>query len=78
MTINKSQGQTFQILYVTFSRCVYSPNEMINTGLKIVVYDTPIQGKAKSMGGIRTSNTEGITTQNIVLKEIFKNVSSRN
>ena len=27
----------------------------------------------KSMGGIRTNETEGITTQNIVLKEIFRN-----
>ena len=39
--------------------------------LKVVVYDTPIQGRQKINEGIRTNDTEGITTQNIVLKEIF-------
>ena len=85
MTINKSQGQTFRRtglllpeacfahgqLYVAFSRCGYPPNDIKNTGLKVVVYDTPIQGRHKSNGGIRTNETKGITTQNIVLKEIF-------
>jgi len=85
MTINKSQGQTFRRtglllpeacfahgqLYVVFSRCGYPPNDIKNTGLKVVVYDTPIQGRHKSNGGIRTNETKGITTQNIVLKEIF-------
>ena len=85
MTINKSQGQTFQRtglllpescfahgqLYVAFSRCGYPPHDKGNTGLKVVVYDTPMQGRKKSLGGIRTNETEGITTQNIVLKEIF-------
>jgi len=85
MTINKSQGQTFRRtglllpdscfahgqLYVAFSRCGYPPNDKDNTGLKVVVYDTPIQGRNKSAGGIRTNETEGTTTQNIVLKEIF-------
>ena len=86
MTINKSQGQTFRRtglllpqsvfahgqLYVAFSRCGYPPNDKNNTGLKIVVFDTPIQGKKKSEGGVRTNETEGITTQNIILKEMFK------
>ena len=90
MTINKSQGQTFRRtglllpmacfahgqLYVAFSRCGYPPNDMENTGLKVVVYDTPIQGQRQSMGGVRTNDTEGITTQNIVLKEVFKNVKN--
>ena len=85
MTINKSQGQTFRRtglllpeacfahgqLYVAFSRCGYPPNDVNNTGLKVVVYDTPIQGRQKSNGGVRTNETKGITTQNIVLKEIF-------
>ena len=86
MTINKSQGQTFRRtglllpescfahgqLYVAFSRCGYPPDDKNNTGLKVVVYDTPIQGRKKSDGGIRMNETEGITTQNIVLKEIFQ------
>ena len=85
MTINKSQGQTFRRtglllpdscfshgqLYVAFSRCGYPPNDRDHTGLKIVVYDTKIQGRKKSDGGVRTNDTEGTTTQNIVLKEIF-------
>ena len=85
MTINKSQGQTFRRtglllpeacfahgqLYVAFSRCGYPPNEINNTGLKVVTCDTPIQGRHKSKGEIRTNETKGITTQNIVLKEIF-------
>ena len=86
MTINKSQGQTFRRtglllpescfahgqLYVAFSRCGYPPNDKDRTGLKVVVYDTPIQGQRKSNGGVRTNATGGITTQNIVLKEIFR------
>ena len=86
MTINKSQGQTFRRtglllpdscfahgqLYVAFSRCGHPPNDKDHTGLKVVVYDTPIQGQKESDGGIRTNDAEGITTQNIVLKEIFK------
>ena len=85
MTINKSQGQTFRRtglllpdscfshgqLYVAFSRCGYPPNDRDHTGLKVVVYDTKIQGRKKSDGGVRTNDTEGTTTQNIVLKEIF-------
>ena len=86
MTINKSQGQTFRRtglllpescfahgqLYVAWSRCGYPPDEKNRTGLKVVVYDTTIQGRKKSDGGIRENDTEGITTQNIVLKEIFR------
>ena len=86
MTINKSQGQTFRRtglllpescfahgqLYVAFSRCGYPTNVKKHTGLKVVVYDTPMQGRRKSEGGIRTNETEGITTQNIVLTEIFR------
>ena len=87
MTINKSQGQTFRRtglllpdsvfahgqLYVAFSRCGYPPNDKDHTGLKVVVQDTPIQGRSKTMGGVRTNiDVEGITTQNIVLKEIFR------
>ena len=85
MTINKSQGQTFRRtglllpescfahgqLYVAFSRCGYPPNDEDNTGLKVVVYDTPMQGRRHSEGGIRKNSTEGITTQNIVFKKIF-------
>ena len=40
--------------------------------MKVVVYDTQIQGRKKDDGGIRTNETEGTTTQNIVLKEIFR------
>jgi hypothetical protein len=86
MTINKSQGQTFNRtglllpescfahgqLYVAFSRCGYPPNDTTKTGMKVVVYDTQIQGRRKDCGGIRTNETDGITTQNIVLNEIFK------
>ena len=86
MTINKSQGQTFRRtglllpescfahgqLYVAFSRSGCPPNEKDHTGLKVVVYDTPIQGRSKTDGGIRPTETEGITTQNIVLREIFR------
>ena len=85
MTINKSQGQTFRRtglllpescfahgqLYLAFSRCGYPPNDINNTGLKVVVYDTPMQDQNESRGGIRTNKTKGITTQNVVLKEIF-------
>ena len=85
MTINKSQGQTFRRtglllpesvfahgqLYVAFSRCGYPPDDENRTGLKIVVCDTPIQGRHKSKGGIRENGTQGTTTQNVVLKEIF-------
>ena len=67
---------THEQLYVTFSRCGYPPNDIHNTGLKIVVYDTPIQGQRKSMGGVRTNDMKGITTQNIILKEIFRNVKN--
>ena len=86
MTINKSQGQTFTRaglllpdscfahgqLYVAFSRCGHPPNDTTNTGMKVVVYDTQIQGRRQDDGGIRTNETEGTTTQNIVLKEIFR------
>ena len=86
MTINKSQGQTFNRtglllpdscfahgqLYVAFSRCGHPPDDEAKTGLKVVVYDTQIQGRRKDHGGIRTNETEGTTTQNIVLNEIFK------
>ena len=86
MTINKSQGQTFRRtglllpescfahgqLYVAWSRCGYPPDNKNKTGLKVVVYDTPIQGRKKTEGGIRENDTDGITTQNIVLKEIFR------
>ena len=85
MTINKSQGQTFTRtglllpescfahgqLYVAFSRCGHPPDDRTKTGLKVVVYDTQIQGRRKDHGGIRTNETEGVTTQNIVLNEIF-------
>ena len=59
-------------LHVEFSRCGCPPNDNENTGLKIVMCDTPLQGRNKSDGGIRTNKTEGITTQNIMLKEIFR------
>ena len=59
-------------LYVAFSRCGYPPNDTNNTGMKVVVYDNQIQGRKKDDGGIRTNETEGTTTQNIVLKEIFR------
>ena len=86
MTINKNQGQTFRRtglllpqscfthgqLYVAFSRCGHPPDDKTRTGLKVVVYDTQIQGRRKDEGGIRTNETEGTTTQNIVLTEIFK------
>ena len=86
MTINKSQGQTFNRtglllpescfahgqLYVAFSRCGHPPNDTTKTGMKVVVYDTQIQGRRKDCGGIRTNETYGITTQNIVLNELFK------
>ena len=82
MTINKSQGQTFTRtglllpdscfahgqLYVAFSRCGHPPNDTNKTGMKVVVYDTQIQGRRQDDGGIRTNETEGTTTQNIVLK----------
>ena len=58
--------------YVVFSRCVYTSNEKDRIDLKLIVYDIPIQVRKKSDGGIRTNETEGITTQNIVLKEIFE------
>ena len=84
MTINKIQDQTFQRteillpescfthdqLYVTFSRYGYPPDDKNRSGLKVIVYDTPIQGRKKSDGGIRTNDTEGTTTNNIVLKNI--------
>ena len=86
MTINKSQGQSLKRtglylpdvcfahgqLYVAFSRCGHPPDDENRTGLKVIVYDTLIQGRNKDKGGIRTNHTEGITTQNIVLTEIFK------
>ena len=85
MTINKSQGQTFTHtglllpdscfahgqLYVAFSRCGHPPDNRTKTGLKEIVYDTQTQCRRKDHGGIRTNETEGITTQNIVLNEIF-------
>jgi len=63
MTINKSQGQTFRRtglllpescfahgqLYVAFSRCGYPPDNDSRTGLKVVVYDTPMQGRNKKI-----------------------------
>lgn len=58
---------------MTFSRCGYPPDDNSDTGLKVIVYDTPIQGRKTSVGGIiRINETEDLTTQNIVLKEMFK------
>ena len=59
-------------LYVTFSRCGHPPNDDERTGLKVVVYDTPIQGRNKTNGGIRKNKTKGITIQNIVLTQLKK------
>ena len=86
MTINKSQDQTFTRtglllpescfahgqLYGAYSRCGHPPDDENRSGLKVVVHDTLIQGRRKDQGGIRTNTTEGTTTQNIVLTEIFK------
>ena len=73
MTINKSQGQTFRRtglllsescfahgqLYVAFSKCGYSPDNKNRSGLKIVVYDTPIQGRKNPMEELeRTTQKE--------------------
>ena len=86
MTINKSQGQTLKRtglllpescfahgqLYVAFSRCGFPPDDVTKTGLKVVVYDTLLQGRRQCDGGVRENTTPGTTTQNIVLNEIFK------
>ena len=86
MTINKSQGQSFRRtelllpescfthgqLHVAFSRCEHSPNDKDHTGLKVIVCDTTIQGQRKSDGGVRCNDTEGVTTQNMFLKETFR------
>ena len=40
-------------------------------GMKMIVYDTTLQGRKKEMGGIRNNKTEGITTLNVVMKEVF-------
>ena len=86
MTINKSQGQTLTRaamvlpepcfahgqLYVAFSRCGLPPDDKNMTGMKVVIYDTTLQGKQESMGGIRTNSTKGSTTLNVVMKEIFQ------
>ena len=85
MTINKSQGQTFLRsalmlpepcfahgqLYVAYSRCGFPPDDKKKVGMKVVVYDTTLQGRKKEMGGIRNNKTEGITTLNVVMKEVF-------
>ena len=85
MTINKSQGQTLNRaamvlpepcfahgqLYVVFSRCGFPPDDKKKTGMKVVIYDTPVQGRHKDMGGIRKTLTKGITTLNVVMKEIL-------
>ena len=85
MTINKSQGQTLNRvalylpepcfahgqLYVAFSRCGYPPDNTTKTGLEVVVNDTMLQGRNKNMGGIRNTSTEGTSTPNVVLSEIF-------
>ena len=86
MTINKSQGQTITRgalylpqecfahgqLYVAFSRSGHYPDDNTRTGMKVVVNDTPIQGRRIQDGGIRDNTTEGVTTPNIVYTEIFK------
>ena len=85
MTINKSQGQTLNRaamvlpepcfahgqLYVAFSRCGFPPDEKNRTGMKVVIYDTTLQGRNKKEGGIRTNFTKGITTLNVVMKEVL-------
>ena len=85
MTINKSQGQslsrvglylqepyfTHGQLYVEWSRCGYPPDDEKKTGMKVVVNDTSLQGRSKEMGGVRDNKTEGVTTPNVVIKEIF-------
>ena len=86
MTINKSRGQTLNRvglylpepcfahgqLYVVFSRCGYPPNDMFRTGMKVVVNDIFLQGRRKHLGGVRENITDGITTPNMVLREIFR------
>ena len=85
MTINKSQGQTFNRmalylpepcfthgqLYVAYSRCGYPPDDISKTGMKVVVNDTFAQGRSENAGGLRHTTTRGITTPNIVFREIF-------
>ena len=87
MTINKSQGQSLkrtglylpdvcfahEQLFVAFFRCGYPPDDnKTRTGLKVVVQNTAMQGVSKEYGGLRQSKTQGVTTPNIVFKEIFE------
>ena len=58
-------------LYVTFSRCDHTPDDQTKTELKLIVYNTYIQGRRKDHGDIHTNEIEGITTQNIVVIKIF-------
>ena len=58
-------------LYVAWSRCGYPPDDEKKTGMKVVVNDTLLQGRTKEMGGVRDNKTEGVTTPNVVIKEIF-------
>ena len=39
--------------------------------MKVVVDDTLLQGRNKDMGGVRDNKTEGVTTPNVVSKEVF-------
>ena len=81
-TIKKSQGQTFRRtglllsdsvfthgqLDVGFSRSGYPPNDKNHIGSKFIVQDTPIQGRSKILGDVKTSiGVDGVASQNIVL-----------
>ena len=59
-------------LYVDFSRCGFPPDDKNMTGMKVVIYDTTLQGRKKTKGGVRTNLTKGITTLNVVMKEVFQ------
>ena len=54
-----------------FSPCEYTSDNNNNDDFKIIVHDTLMSGTKKFEMGIRINETEGITTQNIVLKKIF-------
>ena len=57
---------------MAFSRCGYPPDDIKNTGLKVVINDNRSQGRHKDMGGVRETPTAGITTPNVVFHEVFQ------